>query len=115
MKRKLLFGLAGLLLTGSTMFAGWGIDVGFGNGYGYYGPPRPAYVAPPYRYGYVPRYRTPGYFAVLPPPLYATPYAGYVAVAPVPPFYGAVWIGPRWAYGPRGRYWAPGYWSHRRY
>ncbi|MBV9302433.1 MAG: hypothetical protein JOY62_02805 [Acidobacteriaceae bacterium] len=97
MKTKLLTGIAGLLLASSTMFGGWRV------GYrGYYHRPwvRPyigAYVAPA---PYVPTYIAPG------------PYVdAYVGPAP---FYGAIWTSGRWAYGPHGRYWARGYWGHRR-
>lgn len=98
MKKKLLTGIAGLLLASSTMFAGW--RVGYG-GYYYHHPlVRPyvgAYIAPA---PYVPPYVAPA------------PYVdAYVGPAP---FYGAVWIPGRWVYGPHGRYLVRGYWGHRR-
>ncbi|MBV9294338.1 MAG: hypothetical protein JO145_02105 [Acidobacteriaceae bacterium] len=99
MKKKLLVGVAGLLLASSSMFAGW--RVGFGFRGGYYAPRYGAYV------GVAPGY----YYAPAP---YAYSYAApapYVAAAP---FYGAVWFPGRWGYGPRGRYWVRGYWGHRR-
>ena len=64
----------------------------------------PAYVAPPPppAYGWVWRagyYNRNGY------------HYGWMPGAWVrPPFAGAVWVGPRWAYGPRGAYWAHGHW-----
>ena len=104
MKRK-LFTLLGLgLLASSSMFAGWGVSVGFGGRY-YAPPPRvfvargPAYVAPHY-------WAPAPYVAVAPAP-YVETYVG------PPPFYGAVWVAGRWCYGPAGRYWARGYWRHR--
>ena len=113
MKSKLLIGFTGLLLASSTMFAGWGF--GFGVRGGFYAPRHGIYVgvarAYPYRY-------------VAPAPYYAYGYAAstpYVAAGPyvdayagAAPFFGAVWFPGRWCYGPRGRYWARGYWGRRR-
>ena len=100
MKIKLLTGLAGLLLASSTMFAGWGVSVGIGSRYPYYGPRAGVYVgsAPVYR-EWQPTY-------VAPAPCVNE----YVGPAP---FYGAAWCPGRWAYGPHGRYWARGYWGRR--
>ncbi len=110
MKTKLAIGLAGLLLAGSTMFAGWG--AGFGN--------RDRYhhrsgvyvgVAPGYYSGYS-AYSAPYYAAPAPYPYAVDPYANeYVESAP---YYGGAWITGRWTYGPRGRHWERGYRGYRR-
>lgn len=109
MKTKLLIGLVGLLLASSSMFAGWRVGIGVGA--------PPVYVAPVHPYHH---YWGPGPYvgAYAAPAPYPAPYvapAPYVdAYAGPAPFYGAIWIPGRWAYGPHGRYWARGYWGHRR-
>lgn len=119
MKLKLL---ALLLLTGTSMFAGTHVYVGFGGigvGWGYYPPAPPVYsyaapaypvAAPPYGYG-APAYPAvagsvwiPGYYYPVGPRYYWR--AGYYAR---PPFAGAYWNAPRY-YG--GRYYG-GHWGHR--
>ena len=105
MKTKLL---ALLFLVGTAAFAGprFSIGVGFGPAYGYYAaPPPPAPVVA----AYVPPAPGPGYAWV---GGYWYPYgaryawrAGYWAPRP---YYGAVWVGPRY-YG--HRYYA-GHWRH---
>ena len=67
-------------------------------------PPPAAVVAAPAPYGYVWR---PGYYV----------WTGYAyQMVPgawvAPPYAGAVWVAPHWAAGPRGAYYARGYW-HR--
>jgi hypothetical protein len=107
--------LALLLLTGTSMFAGPRVFVGFGfGGYPYYppapvavayAPPVAPYVAPAYPvaapgYTYIP-----GYYYPVGPRYYW--HAGFYARAP---FVGAYWVGPRY-YG--GHYYG-GYWGRRR-
>jgi hypothetical protein len=67
-------------------------------------PPPPVYVAPAPApaYGYV---WTPGYYA-----WGAYGYRWVPGAWARPPFARAVWVGPRWAYGPRGRFIVRGYW-----
>ena len=80
---------------------GGGVYLGAAPGY-YSGYAAPAPYADPYAYA------APAPYA----DGYAAPY-GDEYVGP-PPFAGAIWIGGRWAYGSHGRYWARGYWGHRR-
>jgi hypothetical protein len=62
-------------------------------------PPPPP---PPYAYGYVWRA---GYYS-----WNGYAYGWVPGVWVRPPFAGAVWVGPRWAAGPRGHVWMRGYW-----
>ena len=98
MKTKFIPALlfAGLLLTGSSLFAGPRIAIGVGIGVpvapSYYVAPAPvpAYVPPP------PAYVAPAY---IPPPAYLAPAPGYS------------WVGGYWYFYRGRRLWHPGYWA----
>jgi len=98
-----------LFLVGSAAFAGprIAIGVGFGVGpaYGYYAAPPPAYIPP--AVAYIPPAPGPAYSWV---GGYWYPYGGrYVwrgGYWARRPFYGAVWVGPRYY----GHYYYGGYW-----
>jgi hypothetical protein len=121
--------LAGMFLTGTSLFAETHFSIGVGIGSpGYYGPapvysaPAPAYPAPAYD-GYSGAPPAPPAYAAVRPPYPGPGYtwidgywypdggryawrAGYWAM---PPYAGGYWVAPRY-YG--GRYYN-GYWGHR--
>ena len=100
--KKLLVGLAGMVLMAGSLMAGTSFSFGIGIGAPvaprpYYAPapvyPAPAYVAP--------AYAAPAY----PPP------PAYYAPAPPCPGPGYSWVGGGWYWTGGHRYWRPGYWA----
>ena len=86
--------LVGMLLAGSSLFAGTHFSIGIGVGGGGY-----AYVPPPVVYA-------------APYPVYAAPYPVYAAPYPGPGF---AWVDGYWYQaGPR-RLWRAGYWAPSAY
>jgi hypothetical protein len=93
LKTSMVLAVALLLCAPFASFASWSVSVGFG-----VAAPGPGYVWVPGCYDWGPRgyAYAPGYWAV-------------------PPYAGAVWVGPRWVGYGHHRYWAHGYWRHGYY
>jgi hypothetical protein len=93
LRTSMTFALALLVLAPLASFAGWGVSIGVGVA------ARPGYAWVPAYYDYRPA----GYYSYVP---------GYYAV---PPYAGAVWVGPHWGWSGYHRYWVHGYWRHPYY